>query len=527
MNKCLVKRVNKQNLMAPNNITFPIIPRRTLLKRIAELAECEGVEVYPVGGFVRDWLLHRPVTEIDFVVTGDGPAFAKKVADMLGIHPTKHTPKWPVVFEQFGTAMLSYRGTRLEFVGARKEAYRTSSRKPVVTPGTLEDDLKRRDFTINALAMSIHRTSFGQIIDRFQGLDDLKQKVLRTPAAPEIAFSEDPLRILRAIRFATQLNFGISRPTLEAMSGMTNRLSIVSQERITEELRKILNAPKPSVGFKLMYVTGVMEVVLPELASCHGVETRGEYGHKDVLEHTLRVLDRVAELTDITAPAEPGIKQLDGTLQLQPVTKKREAILWAALFHDIAKPRTKRFQPDTGYTFYGHEDVGARMMGGIGRTLRLPQDVIQPAQTIISLHMRPIHLAEDGVTDSAIRRLIVDAGDDLNALLTLCRADITSGNPKKIKRYVTAFNQLVERLLLVLEKDKLRAFQSPVRGEEIMEITGLTPSPMVGRLKKMIEEAILDGQIPNEHDAAREYLISIKDQILASKNNQKISGEHT
>ena len=502
--------------MTPSSFPISTIPRQNLLKKIAELAEHEGVEVYPVGGFVRDWLLNRNIVEVDFVVTGDAPVFAKKVAEALGIRPTKHTPKWPVVFEQFGTAMLSYRGLRLEFVGARKEAYRTSSRKPVVTPGTLEDDLARRDFTINALAMSIHHNSFGQIIDRFQGLDDLQQKLLRTPATPETAFSEDPLRILRAIRFATQLNFGISRPTLEAMSGMSNRLSIVSQERITEELRKILTSEKPSVGFKLMYVTGVMEVVLPELASCHGVDTRGEYGHKDVLEHTLRVLDRVAELTNITAPLEPSIQQLENALQLQPVTEKRETILWAAIFHDIAKPRTKRFQPGTGYTFYGHEDAGARMMGGIGRILRLPQEVTQRAQTIINLHMRPIHLAEEGVTDSAIRRIIVDAGDDLNALLTLCRADITSGNPKKIKRFVAAFDSLVERLILVLEKDKLRAFQSPVRGEEIMEIAGLTPGPMVGKLKKMIEEAILDGHIPNDHDAAREYLLSIKDQVLGS-----------
>jgi poly(A) polymerase len=490
------------------------IPRRNLLKKIGDLAQREGVKVYPVGGFVRDWLLTRPISEIDFVVVGDGPAFARKVAKLLNIRPTRQTPKWPVVFEAFGTAMLMYRGTRMEFVGARKEAYRTSSRKPVVSPGTLEDDLLRRDFTVNALAMSLEPSDFGRTIDRFGGIADLENKTLRTPADPERAFSDDPLRILRAIRFAAQLEFSIARPTLEAMGKMKDRLAIVSQERITEELRKMLLTEAPSVGFKLMFVTGVLDVVIPELANCHGVETRGEYGHKDVLEHTFRVLDRMAELIRDPEVVDPSATDLEARLELTPVREKREPLLWAALFHDIAKPRTKRFTPGTGWTFYGHEDTGARMMAGIGRKLRLPLDIVQRARKIIRLHMRPIHLAEEGVTDSAIRRIIVDSGDDLNALLTLCRADITSGNPRKIKRYVKAFNQLVQRLLEVLEKDELRAFQSPVRGDEIMELTGLGPGPLVGKLKKMIEEAILDGRIPNEHDAAREYLLSIKDDVL-------------
>ncbi|KPL08004.1 hypothetical protein AMJ86_02285 [bacterium SM23_57] len=465
-------------------------------------------------------LLQRPIDEVDLVVVGDGPAFARKVADMLGLRPSKKTPKWPVVFEAFGTAMLQHRGTRLEFVGARKEAYRTASRKPVVTPGSLEDDLLRRDFTINALVMVLESKNFGQIIDRYHGLDDLEQKIIRTPADPEKAFSDDPLRILRAIRFASQLHFGIARPVLEAMSSMKERLAIVSQERITEELRKILITSKPSVGFKLMFMTGVLDIVLPELASCHGVETREEYGHKDVFEHTLRVVDRVAELTKDPEQTDPMIRELEMVLELESLQKKREILLWAALFHDIAKPRTKRFVPGSGWTFYGHEEGGARMMGGIGRILKLPLDIIQQGQQIIRLHMRPIHLAEEGVTDSAIRRIIVDSGDKLDALLTLCRADITSGNPKKIKRYVQAFNQLVHRLMEVLEKDKLRAFQSPVRGDEIMEITGLNPGPMVGKLKTMIEEAILEGQIPNQYDAAREYLLSIKDEVMQSGDGQ-------
>ena len=497
----------------------PRIPRQNLLKRIGELGQREGIEVYAVGGFVRDWLLQRSIEEIDLVVVGDGPAFARKVADMLGLRPSKKTPKWPVVFEAFGTAMLQHLGTRLEFVGARKEAYRTTSRKPVVTPGSLEDDLLRRDFTINTLAMVLMGEGFGQVIDRYHGLDDLEQKIIRTPADPEKAFSDDPLRILRAIRFASQLHFGIARSVLEAMRGMKERLAIVSQERITEELRKIMLTSKPSVGFKLMFMTGVLDVVLPELASCHGVETREEYGHKDVFEHTLRVVDRVAELTDIEQ-TDPMIGELETVLELEPLRKKREILLWAALFHDIAKPRTKRFVPGSGWTFYGHEEGGARMMGGIGRTLKLPLEIIQQGQQIIRLHMRPIHLAEEGVTDSAIRRIIVDSGDKLNALLTLCRADITSGNPKKIKRYVLAFNQLVHRLMEVLEKDKLRAFQSPIRGNEIMEITGLEPGPLVGKLKTMIEEAILEGEIPNEHDAAREYLLSIKDDVIQSRDDQ-------
>ncbi len=494
----------------------PQVPQRNLLKKIGELAEQMGVEVYPVGGFVRDWLLHRPTKEIDFVVVGDGPDFARKVVDMLKLRRSGRSPKWPVIFEDFGTAMLRYRGIDIEFVGARKEAYRTSSRKPVVSSGTLKDDLLRRDFTVNTLAMSIASDSFGEIINHFNGIDDLQAKILQPPGDPEKAFSDDPLRILRAVRFSCQLHFGISRPTLEAMSQMKERLSIVSQERITTELRKILLTDTPSAGFKLLYMIGVLDVILPELAACEGVETRGRYGHKDVLEHTMRVLDRVAELTDADAEPEPAILKLEETLELAPVSEKREQLLWAALLHDIAKPRTKRFVPGSGWTFYGHEDVGARMIGGIGRMLRIPKEVIHRAQDIVRMHMRPIHLAEEGVTDSAIRRIIVDAGDDINALLTLCRADITSGNPRKVKRYVEAFNQLVERLLEVLEKDELRAFQSPVRGDEIMELTGLSPGPMVGKLKKNIEEAILDGRIPNQYDAAKEYLLSVLDDIVGS-----------
>jgi len=501
------------------------IPRQSLLKRIGDLADREGVAVYAVGGFVRDCVLGRPVKEIDIVVVGDGPEFARKVAAMLDLRPSKRAPKWPIVFEAFGTAMLKYRGVQLEFVGARKEAYRTASRKPVVTPGTLDDDLLRRDFTINTLAMSLAPGDFGALIDRFHALSDLEKKLIRTPGDPKKAFADDPLRIMRAIRFSSQLHFGIDRPTLEAMTGMKDRLAIVSQERITDELRKILLTSQPSVGLKLMFVTGVLDVVIPELAQCHGVETRGEHGHKDVFEHTMRVLDRVAELTvtqgGLTAPSTVG--ELENELGLEELSKKREVLLWAALFHDIAKPRTKRFAPGVGWTFHGHEEIGARMLGGIGKKLRLPLEIIEKAQKIIRFHMRPIHLAEEGVTDSAIRRIIVDSGDDLNALLTLCRADITSGNPRKIKRYVQAFDQLVARLLEVLEKDKLRAFQSPVRGDEIMEITGLSPGPKVGQLKTMIEEAILDGRIPNEHDAAKEYLLTIKDQVL----NSPLSGGDT
>jgi poly(A) polymerase len=456
-----------------------------VLDRIGRLADEHSLEVYAVGGYVRDRLLDKKVKDIDFSVIGDAVGFAKKVAKEFGVRD-------PVLFEKFGTAMVPYRGYQLDFVTARAESYESQSRKPKVWEGALEDDLARRDFTVNALAANLNEGSFGDIVDLFDGFGDLQRKILRTPKEPEQTFSEDPLRIMRAVRFAAQLEFDVEPQTLAACKLMAPRLKIVSQERITDELLKLLSAPKPSIGLRLMYETGVMEIVFKEIADLSGVDQVGQHHHKDVFNHTLLVVDRIAELTD------------------EPVMR------FAALVHDIAKPRTKRFFPDQGWTFHGHEDVGSRMMKPIGKRLRLPEKTVEKLTKMTALHMRPINLTREEVTDSAVRRLIVDAGDDLEDLLTLCRADITSANPKKVKRYLTQFELLKTRIGEVIEGDQLRAFQSPVRGDEIMRICNLSPGPLVGKIKTALEEAILEGKVANEHDAVLDYLYEIKDQILES-----------
>jgi len=459
----------------------------SLLKIIGELADNYNIEVYAVGGFVRDKLLGNEVKDIDFVVLGDGPAFARKAASFLGASNI-------VIFKKFQTAMLEYENFRLEFVGARSESYEAHSRKPNVVASDLNSDLARRDFTINALAYGLNIDNFGEIIDPFNGTADIKKKIIRTPLEPEVTFKDDPLRILRAIRFSTRLRFKIEKNTFNALKKMGHRLDIVSQERITEELVQILKADEPSIGFFLMDKAKILATILPEIEAMKGVEQREGYHHKDAFEHTLKVLDNVAKVSD----------KLDLRI--------------ATLFHDVAKPQTKKFIPGSGWTFHGHDEIGARMLKPIFQRLRLPKDMLKYNQKLIRLHLRPIHLANEEVTDSANRRLLVQAGEYLDDLLILCRADITSGNPDRVKQHLANFDYVTKRLKEVEEKDKMRAFQSPVRGETIMEACQIPPGPVVGKLKKIIEEAILDGDIANDYDEAYQYLLKIKDDVLKEVN---------
>jgi poly(A) polymerase len=389
--------------------------------------------------------------------------------------------------------MLKWDDMQLEFVGARKESYRGDSRKPQVEPADLPSDLSRRDFTINAMAFALNAEKFGTLVDPFDGRKDLQARLLRTPLEPSMTFSDDPLRIMRGIRFATQLDFKIEEKTFSGMREMRERLRIISQERITEELLKILTAPRPSIGLCLLDDVGVLEIIFPEFVALKGVEEYKGYFHKDVFNHTLMVVDNLAAMSD------------------------KIPLRLAALVHDIAKPRTKAFIQGKGWSFHGHEDVGARMLPAIFNRLRLPNDWLKYVQKLTRLHLRPIALTEEECTDSAYRRLLFQAGEDLEDLLMLCRADITSGNVKRRERHLANFDFVVERLNEVEEKDRMRAFQSPVRGDEIMQVCNLTPGPLVGKLKSAIEDAILDGKIPNEHDAALAYLLGIKDDILAGK----------
>ncbi len=475
-----------------------------LVKTIGKIADENNFEAYVVGGYVRDLLLGKEVKDIDFLVIGEGLKFAKIVAKYLG--------KKVTVYEQFRTAMIMLDDRKIEFVGARKESYRRDSRKPIVENGTLDDDLARRDFTINAMAVSINEKTFGEIIDPFNGRKDLKNKIIKTPLDPEKTFDDDPLRMMRAIRFACQLEFEIEERTFEAIEKMRDRLSIVSQERITDEFLKMMMADKPSVGLKLMQRTSLMSIVLPEVAELEGTEQRASsedenialYHHKDVFHHTCQVVDNLARVTDN---------------------------LWlrlAGLFHDIAKPRTKAFKEGVGWTFYGHDVLGAKMVRSIFRRLKLSIDKSKYVEKLVRLHLRPMALVDESVTDSAIRRLIVQAGEDLDDLIKLCRADITTRNPKLVEEYSRNYDIVVRKIKEVEEKDRLRAFKSPVDGNEIMRALGLSSGPLVGRLKKAIEEAILDGLIPNEHDAAFEYLMKIKDKVIAefeTSSKRTIAGD--
>ncbi len=459
--------------------------------KFKETSEELGAEVYLVGGFIRDVLIdrERPLTEMDFMVIGDGPEFAKLLSEKLGIEQIN-------IFKTYGTAHFRYNSLNLEFVGARRESYSRESRNPVVKTGTFEDDIKRRDFTINTLAASVGGTEFGAITDYFNGLDDLQKRIIRTPLDPGITFSDDPLRIMRAIRFAAQLDFTIDDNTKEGIIENRQRLEIITQERITDEFLKIMSAPQPSVGLKLMFETGVLQVVFPEIANLAGVEQRKDFHHKDVFFHTCDVVDNVASVSDN---------------------------LWlriAALLHDVAKPATKRFVEGIGWTFHGHEALGARMVKPIFKKMKFPLTYAPYVENLVRLHLRPIALVSETVTDSAIRRLIVKAGDDLDDLITLCRADITSKNLKKVARYLNNYNIVMQKVWDIREKDKLRAFQSPVRGDEIMEICGLEPSKKVGIVKSKIEEAILEGKIENNYEAAKAYLLEIKDELCGEENSR-------
>jgi putative nucleotidyltransferase with HDIG domain len=451
---------------------------QALFDVVAQEATKLGVPAFAVGGFVRDKILDRPTKDIDIVCLGDGLALATAFANQF-------KPKPPVsLFKTFGTAQVKMDSIEIEFVGARKESYSKDSRKPQVSPGTIEDDQNRRDFTINALAVELSEKNFGTLIDPFGGVKDLEGKILRTPLAPEQTFDDDPLRMMRAIRFATQLDFTITPETFLAIQKMADRIKIVSQERITDELQKIMMTNTPSKGWYLLKEAGLLKHIFPVLLSLEGAETLDGIGHKDNFSHTLQVLDNVAATSD--------------DLWLR----------WAALLHDIAKPKTKRFETGFGWTFHGHEVVGARMVPKIFTQLKLPlNEKMKMVQKLVALHLRPISLTKESVTDSAIRRLLFDAGEDIDFLMLLCAADITSKNKIKVKRYLQGFEYVKVRLQEVEEKDNIRNWQPPITGEIIMELFAITPSKQVGIIKDAIREAILDGIIPNEYDAAYAFML--------------------
>ncbi|MBI5215207.1 MAG: HD domain-containing protein [Ignavibacteriae bacterium] len=458
------------------------ITNETLL-RIGKIADELNVKTYVVGGYVRDKLLGKEVQDIDIVVVGDGVNFARQVAERFG---TKNV----IVFEKFGTAMLPLESGKIEFVAAREESYSKDSRKPVVKPASLESDLSRRDFTINALAASINREKFGEVLDPFDGQTDLENKIIKTPLDPERTFDDDPLRMMRALRFASQLDFFIEATTLNAVRNMAERIAIVSKERVSDEFFKILASPKPSVGLKLFQKTGLSKYLMPELDDMVGIEQRKDFHHKDVFLHTMKVIDNISETTE------------------------NVWLRFAALAHDIAKPRTKAFKDGIGWTFHGHEEIGARMMKSIFRRMKFPMEHLAYVETLVRLHLRPMVLVSEEVTDSAVRRLMFDAGDAVDDLMLLCRADITSQNPQRVAKFLQNYDVVIQKMKEVEEKDKIRNWQPPVRGEEIMQVCGIGPSRLVGDLKEAIEEAILDGHIPNEHDPALAFLLSVKDKII-------------
>ena len=451
-----------------------------IFQLMSGVADDLGIECYLIGGYVRDLLLQRPSKDIDVVVVGSGIDMAKAVAQKLG--KNTHVS----IFKTYGTAQVKNRQYELEFVGARRESYQQESRNPIVEDGTLEEDQNRRDFTINALAICLNKARFGELIDPFGGISDLEQKILRTPLNPDITFSDDPLRMLRAIRFATQLEFRIADDTLDAITRNSQRITIITKERVLDELNKIMAAPKPSIGFRLLDKCELLPLVFPEMAALKGVEKRGSRAHKDNFDHTLKVLDNLASKSD--------------DLWLR----------WSALLHDIGKPATKLWDDQQGWTFRNHNFVGSKMVPSIFKRMKLPLgDPMKFVQKMVLLHMRPIVLSESEVTDSAVRRLLFEAGDDIDALMTLCESDITSNNMEKVKRFSQNFQLVRVKLKEIEEKDRVRNFQPPINGEEIMSLFGLEPCGVIGELKVQIKDAILDGVIPNEHDAAYDLLLKL------------------
>lgn len=458
------------------NKTFDSYLKHPVFKVASKVALEMNMEAYVIGGYVRDLLLKRPSKDIDIVVLGNGLDFAKEVGRQLRVKKVS-------LFKNFGTAQFMYKDLEVEFVGARKESYRADSRKPIVEDGTLADDQNRRDFTINALALSLNATNFGELIDPFNGQEDLEKGIIRTPLDPDTTYSDDPLRMMRAIRFATQLNFKIEKNSLESIAKNAHRLEIISKERIMDEANKIILAETPSRGFKLLYATKLLHQFFPEMVALYGIETINGKSHKDNFYHTLEVLDNLSQ------------------------NSKNLWLRWAAILHDIAKPPTKRFNQKVGWTFHGHEDVGARMVPKIFRKLKLPMDAkMKYVQKLVRLHLRPIALVKGNVTDSAVRRLLFEAGDDIDDLMLLCNADITSKNEFKVRKYKNNFKIVKEKLIAVEEKDRIRNFQPPISGNEIMEFFSIRPCYEVGAIKNKIKDAILEGKIENDTQQARELM---------------------
>lgn len=445
--------------------------------KIGGVADDMGREAYVVGGYVRDLFLDLSSKDIDFVTVGSGIELARNVARTMGPDARLAT------FATYGTAQVTAQGLELEFVGARRESYSRESRNPVVEDGTLTDDLSRRDFTINAMAICVNRDRFGELIDLFDGMGDLRRRVIRTPLDPDTTFSDDPLRMLRAIRFATRLGFSIHPDTFQSIKRNAPRMEIITRERINDELMKIMRTAKPSVGFRILDMAGLLPYVLPELMALKGVETREGKGHKDNFDHTLKVLDNVAAVSD------------------------DEWLRWAALLHDIAKPVVKRWDPKLGWTFHAHNIVGEKMVGRIFRKMKMPlNEKMKFVAKMVGMHMRPQNVAEEGVTDSGVRRLITDAGEDIDSLMTLCEADITSKNPEKVRRQLEGFKALRKRMEEVQAADDYRNWKNPINGREIMERLGLPPGPEIAEIKDAVKEAILDGRVPNDHDAAWQFV---------------------
>lgn len=450
-----------------------------VFEAVGREADRSGMQAFAIGGFVRDLLLNRPCKDIDIVVEGSGIDLAQTVAKKLKAGRV-------TVFKNFGTAMFRHQGYEVEFVGARKESYDRGSRKPIVEDGTIEDDQNRRDFTINAMAIRLNSGQFGELVDPFTGLQDLEEKILRTPLDPDVTYSDDPLRMMRAVRFASQLGFTIEQESLQSISRNAKRLEIVSTERVHVELNKMILCEKPSIGFVLLFNTGLLHEFFPEMVRLKGVERRNGIGHKDNFYHTIEVLDRLSLNTE------------------------KLWLRWAAILHDIAKPPTKRFHPDHGWTFHGHEDRGARMVPKIFKRLKLPLGhQMKYVQKLVLLHLRPIALTQETITDSAVRRLLFEAGDDIDDLMLLARADITSKNEAKVERYLRNYDAVVKKLVEVEKKDHVRNFQPPISGEQIMETFGIRPSRPVGDIKKAIKEAVLDGDIQNNREAARSLMLKL------------------